>query len=156
MTNISEIWSKWGKSNKTLICFWIIFSKVVMYFRNKFYDFEWFSWSLSFLLLIFNLWLTFQEIWSKWGKTLICSESLFKGCNVFRNAILWFLSGLVDSLSFLLLIFNLWLNISGDMGIENEEKKLYMFLNHFSKVVNVFRNAILWFWVVYWFLSFCY
>ena len=49
----------------------------------QFYDF----WvvlvdSLSFLLLIFNLWLTFQEIWSKWGKTY-ASESLFKGCNAF-------------------------------------------------------------------------
>ena len=100
------------KTKKTLICFLNHFSKVVNVFPQcNSYDFEWFSWFPSFLLLIFNLWLTFQEIWSKWGKKQnICFWNHFsKVVMYFRNAILWFLSGLVDSLSFLLLIFNLWL-----------------------------------------------
>ena len=45
----------------------------------------------------------------------IASESLFKVCNVFSNAILWFLSGLVDSLSFPVTNFQFVTNISGDM-----------------------------------------
>ena len=77
----------------------------------QFMIFEWFSWFPIILLLIFNLWLTFQEIRIEMRKKhLYASESLFKGCNVFpANAILWFWVVLVDSLSFLLLIFNLWL-----------------------------------------------
>ena len=109
--------------------------------------FEWFSWFPSFLLLIFNLWLTFQEIWSKWGKsnkTLICFWITFFRCNVYPQCNSMILSGLVDSLSFLLLIFQFVTNISGDM-IEMRKNHTYMLLNHFSKVVMYFRNAILWF-----------
>ena len=106
--------------------------------------FEWFSWFLSFLLLIFNLWLTFQEIWSKWGKHLYASESLFKGCQcISAMQFCMILSGLVDSLSFLLLIFNLWLTFQEIWS--KWGKTLICFWITFQRIVNVFRNAILWF-----------
>ena len=66
-----------------------------------------------------------------------------------RNAILWFLSGLVDSLSFLFTNFQFVTNISEDMiEMRKNQIKTYMLQNHFLKVVMHIRNAILWFWVV--------
>ena len=59
-----------------------------------------------------------------------------------RNAILWFLSGLAFPI-IPVTNFQFVTNISGDM-IEMR-KNTYMLLNHFSKVVMYFRNAILWF-----------
>ena len=123
------------------------FLKVVMHIRNAIL---WFLSglvdSLSFLLLIFNLWLTFQEIWSKWGKTLICFQNHFlKVVMYIRNAILWFLSGLVDSLSFLLLIFNLWLTFQEIWSKWGKTNKNLYASESLLKVVMYFRNAILWF-----------
>ena len=138
-----EIWSKWGKSNKTLICFWITFKGCNVYPQCNSMILSGLVDSLSFLLLIFNLWLTFQEIWSKWGKHLYASESLFKGCNVFPqcNSMIfewfsWFPIIPVTNFQFVT-------NISGDM-IEMR-KTLICFWITFSKVVMYFRNAILWF-----------
>ena len=132
------------KTNKPTICF----SESLFKGCNAFPQcnsmiFEWFRWFLSFLLLIFNLKLTFQEIWSKWGKHLYASESLFKGCNVFPqcNSMIfewfsWFPIIPVTNFQFVT-------NISG--GYDRNEENTYMLLNHFSKVVMYFRNAILWF-----------
>ena len=84
----------------------------------QFYDFEWFSWFPIILLLIFNLWPTFQEIWSKWGKsnkTLICFLNHFsKVVNVFPQCNSMILSGLVDS-HHSVTNFQFVTNISGDM-----------------------------------------
>ena len=141
-----EIWSKWGKhlyASESLF-------KGCNVFPQCNYDFEWFSWFPIILLLIFNLWLTFQEIWLKWGKHLYASESLFKGCNVFPQCNSMILSGLVDSPIIPVTNFQFVTNISGDM-IENEEnqiKTLICFWITFQSC-NVFPQCtILWFWVV--------
>ena len=69
----------------------------------QFYDFEWFSWFP--IIPVIN----FQFVTNISGddrneenqkKTLICLNHFSKVVIYFRNAILWFLSGLVDSLSF--------------------------------------------------------
>ena len=75
------------------------FLKVVMYILqcNPVWFWSGLVDSLSFLLLIFNLWLTFQKIWSKWGKNKLILNHFLKVVMYIRNAILWFLSGLVDS-----------------------------------------------------------
>ena len=111
--------------------------------------FEWFSWFLSFLLLIFNLWLTFQEIWSKWGKsnkTYMLLNHFLKVFNAYPQCNSMILSGLVDSLYHSVTNFQFVTNISGDM-IEMR-KTLYASESLFLKVVMYIRNAILWFWVV--------
>ena len=120
--------------------------KVVMHIRNAILWFWVVCWFLSFLLLIFNLWLTFSgdmiEMRKK-IKTLICFRITFlKVVMYFRNAILWFLSGLVDSPIIPVTNFQFVTNISGDM-IEMRKNTYNKSL--FLKVVMHFRNAILWF-----------
>ena len=112
VTNISGDMIEMRKKIKTLICFWITFFKGCNVFPQcNSMIFEWFSWFPIIPVTNFQFVTNISgDMIENQIKHLYASESLFKGCNVFpRNAILWFLSGLDDSLSFLLLIFNLWL-----------------------------------------------
>ena len=133
-----------GKS-KTLYMLLNHFSKVVMYFRNAIHDF----WVVlvDSIIPVTN----FQFVTNISGrydrneeknqiKHLYVSESIFKGCNAFPQCNSMILSGLVDSLSFLLLIFNLWLTFQ-EIRIEMR-KTLICFWITFSKVVMHIRNAI--------------
>ena len=114
----------------------------------QFYDFfEWFSWfpiiPVTNFQFVTNISGDMIGNEGKQIKHLYASESLLKVVMHIRNAILWFLSGLVDSLSFLLLIFNLWLTFQEIWS--KWGKTLICFQNHFLKVVMHIRNAILWF-----------
>ena len=122
------------------------FSKVVMYFRNAIL---WFWSGLSWFPIIPVT--NFQFVTNISGDMIEMRKNTYMLLNhfskvvmYFRYAILWFLSGLVDSI-IPVTNFQFVTNISGDMIEMRKTKKHLYASNHFSKVVMYFRNAILWF-----------
>ena len=124
VTNISEdMIRNEGKNKKYMASESLL--KVLMHIRSNAILWFWVVLvdSLSFLLLIFNLWPTFQKIWSKWEKHFMLQNHFFKGCNAYPQCNSMIFEWFSWFLSFLFTNFQFVTNISGDM-IENEEKQI--------------------------------